>query len=146
MDPEEWEERCVTITSEIAHGVTGKGKSWMKWTTSQDIGHYFYDCSYAYRAFQAQWWKTDVFVTVVLRKVGVNYECDARSQYRSGVYDGVFAFNWTADTLAYCGGKGQYYTWAEVQAYDPSIWPGGWSPPVHVNSPPHQLPTTPQNW
>src|SRR5688572_20349211 len=72
MDPEEWEERCVTITSEIDHGPYGKGRSWMKWTTSQDIGHYFYDCSYAYRAFQAQWWKTNVFVTVVLRKVGVN--------------------------------------------------------------------------
>ena len=142
------EERCVEIDSYMEHGQSGYGRSTIVWSTTQNVGPvhceyggYFGGSGFDWAAIKL--WQTDVFVTVVLKKQGYSGECDARSQYRSQIKHGEWSWNWTPSNISYCGGSGYYYTWAEIQAYDPSIWPGGWSPPVHHNSPVHRLPTTP---
>jgi hypothetical protein len=143
------DERCVEIDSYMEHG-NGYGKSTIVWSTTENVGQYVH-CEYGGTDFgfgtgydwaAIKLWKTDVFATVVLKKQGYSGECDARSQYRSQVKQGEWSWNWTASNISYCGGSGYYYTWSEIQAYDPSIWPGGWSPPVHHNSPVHYLKTT----
>lgn len=158
------DDRCVEIDSYIEHGSNGYGRSTMFWTTTRSVGMqgapYGYHCEWqgdggsgwfegwgsGADAAMVQMWKTDVFVTVVLKKQGSGpyEECMAHSQYRSGIKRGYWSWAWNASDINSCGGPGYYYTWAEIQAYDPAIWPqsDGWSPPVHHNSPVHWLPTS----